>query len=77
MPQKIPTIEAVKILPVTSLYRGVTYDSRHRSKPWRAEMRHGYRHIYIGNYSSAEEAARAYDLKALALKGAKAKLNFQ
>jgi hypothetical protein len=44
---------------------------------WRAQIQHnGGTMMYIGTYATPEEAARAYDAKALELRGPRAKLNF-
>ncbi len=74
--EKASKISSIKIMSdPAKKYRGVSYDPSHRSKPWRAEIRHNYRLIYLGNFAVQEEAARAYDIAALTLKGAKAKTN--
>jgi len=55
------------------------YDLRGISKEgrkFRAQIRHENQIIYLGAYSTAEEAARVYDKKARKLKGSSAKLNF-
>jgi hypothetical protein len=55
-------------------YRGVCWHKR--DKQWRAQIKHNGKVIWIGGYQDKEEAARAYDNKALELQGEFANLNF-
>jgi len=59
----------------TSGYRGVTYDARRKSRPWRAFIRDGGQR-WLGYYETAEEAARAYDAAAKVSFGEFARPNF-
>ncbi len=43
---------------------------------WRASIKQHYRKFYLGQFQTEEEAARAYDRKALELFGPHARLNF-
>lgn len=43
---------------------------------WYASVRKDYKSYHVGHFRTAEEAARAYDLKALELHGEFASLNF-
>lgn len=58
----------------TSRFKGV--DFNRTTGKWRARITHGYHTTHIGYYESEEEAAIAYDLKAIDLFGDFAKLNF-
>ncbi len=60
--------------PTTSPYKGVSWDKR-RSK-WVSSIGHNYKPIILGYFRFAEDAARAYDVKAKALFGEFAYLNF-
>lgn len=57
----------------TSGYRGVSFRKQVKAKPWRATVGD----IHLGYYATAEEAARAYDEKALEVYGEFACLNFK
>jgi hypothetical protein len=70
----IPVRRQVEGRPMTSRYKGVRL-SRHRGK-WRAEIMKDRRTLYLGMFASEEDAARAYDRKALELHGPAARLNF-
>lgn len=43
---------------------------------WTSYITHNYRQIYLGSFSTKEDAARAYDKKAVELFGLFARLNF-
>ena len=58
-------------------YKGVTYDGRRPHAPWSARVGFNFKRVYAGNYATKEEAARAYDKKALELHGEFARLNFE
>ena len=58
----------------SSIYRGVGWHKGDRK--WRVKIRHGQRHYYLGNYEREEDAARVYDVAALALFRGRARLNF-
>lgn len=56
----------------TSGFKGVVFL---RGK-WQAQLKHDGKNVYIGIYDDPEDAARAYDQKALELFGEFANLNF-
>ena len=58
----------------TSSFRGVCWDAR--LKKWKASIKHQGKKIHIGMFDDDIDAAKAYDDKAKALKGLKAKVNF-
>lgn len=59
-----------------SKYQGVSYDSKALKNKWRAAIQHKGVKIHLGQFATEEEAARAYDKKALELRGPDARLNF-
>jgi group I intron endonuclease len=61
-------------LPKSSKYKGVCWDKKH--KKWKANIKHKGKKIHIGLYTNEEAAAKAFDLKAVDLRGDEAKLNF-
>jgi hypothetical protein len=56
----------------SSQYSGVTK----RKNRWEASMKANGKNIYIGNFSTEIEAAKARDAKVIELFGSNAKLNF-
>jgi hypothetical protein len=63
-------------------YKGVSYMKKgkdminERSKPWRAYIKFNHKQTRLGTYKTKEQAARAYDKKAIELFGEYAHLNF-
>lgn len=55
----------------TSGYRGVVWQEKRQK--WKAQIKG----IWLGDFVDAEEAARAYDAKAVELYGSHAQLNFE
>lgn len=61
--------------PMKKTFRGV---SRHRlTQRWEASLWLNGKQLYLGGFNAQEDAARAYDLAALACKGSKASTNFR
>lgn len=58
-----------------SQYKGVDWVKQH--KRWRARVRVDREEIYLGHFKSEQEAARAYDKKALEIFGEYANINFK
>ncbi len=55
-------------------YKGVCWSTK--DKRWRATIKLNRKGIYLGNFLTAEEAARAYDAAAREMHGEFACLNF-
>ncbi len=58
----------------TSRFRGVSWEATRRK--WRAGIYDNGKSHFLGLFSSEEEAAAAYDRRALAVRGDRARLNF-
>ena len=58
----------------SSDFHGVSWYKR--DKKWQAYIRHDGKKVHLGSFSTAEQAARAYDARSRALFGADAVLNF-
>lgn len=63
-----------KLTTNTSGYKGVS--KRARAKPWMAKININCKQIYLGQYSTAIEAAKAYDMAAFTHFGFSQALNF-
>ncbi|KAF7818994.1 AP2-like ethylene-responsive transcription factor PLT1 [Senna tora] len=61
---------------ITSAYRGVTRSSRRRKWQARIGKSRGTNGIYVGAFNSERDAARAYDIASIRLKGEGAVTNF-
>ena len=61
----------------SSKYKGVCFDNakRYPKRPWLSSIYHK-KTIFIGHFSTEEEAAKAYDKAAYKIAGEFAKLNF-
>lgn len=59
-------------------FKGVYHAAKQGEKilPFVAQIKHGKKAYHIGSYSTAEEAARAHDLKAREVYGEFARLNY-
>jgi len=66
----------------TSGFKGVSYRKKgpdminEWSRPWQAYINYNKKRHHLGMFATAEEAARAYDSKAIKLHGEFARLNF-
>jgi hypothetical protein len=56
------------------LYRGVCWNKK--NKRWQAAINSGGKYIYLGSFTSEEDAARQFDRAAIKIRGKKAKLNY-
>ena len=59
-----------------SKFVGVSPNKSSAKKPWRATISHQNKQYHLGSFDSEEEAAKAYDEKAIELYGDNARLNF-
>lgn len=59
----------------SSKYKGVRWVDKYPNSPWRADIMYNNKKIYIGHFANEEDAARAYNLKAIELHGEYAGLN--
>jgi len=67
----------IKHAPTTlGMIKGVSISKCIKSKPFRAHIKHNYKNIDIGFFANLDDAARAYDKKALELFGQYAQLNY-
>lgn len=57
------------------LYRGVCWN--HIDKRWRVKLKHAGKHLFLGNYTDAETAARVWDCAARMVQGPNARQNFR
>lgn len=75
-----PTLAAKKKSSGSSRYRGVFWN--YDRKCWQAQISNGQTPegkqvmVYIGRFENEEDAARAYDAKAVELRGDSARVNF-
>jgi len=67
-------IKGVRLIGVKQMSR--TRKVSNPTKPYTASIRHNRKSYYLGTFATAEEAARAYDKKALELYGHFCMLNF-
>eukprot|EP00775_Hariotina_reticulata_P006507 gene6507-6734_t len=61
-------------LPVLRLINSI--QSHRKNKRWQAAINSGGKYIYLGSFTSEEDAARQFDRAAIKIRGKKAKLNY-
>ena len=75
MMQSLERPESRITLPMSSKYKGVTWDDQHNN--YRSRITSGGKLYDLGSFEDEIEAAKAYDEKAKELFGPEAKLNFE
>ena len=60
---------------MSSKYLGVSWHKA--TKKWRAQIVHESKILQLGTYETEEEAARAFDVEAIGLRGPSTRVNFQ
>lgn len=62
--------------PATSKFKGVYFDCRHKSRPWRASIRTDAGRRHLGQFATEHEAAAAYDAASKEFHGDFGRSNF-
>jgi RNA polymerase sigma factor (sigma-70 family) len=65
----------LKLLNQGVIYKGVHYHKEYSGNKWAAQIYHNYKSYYIGAFKTPEEAALAWNKRAIELKGENAVLN--
>ena len=63
-------------LKTSSQFKGVCFDSRHKSRPWRASIRTDEGRKHLGQFATEFEAAKAYDVASRRFHGEFGRTNF-
>ena len=66
---------AAKRIKASSVYKGVSFCRKHRSKPWAVEIQVSNKRYFVGNFKTETDAAIAYNNAARILHGEYARLN--